>query len=566
MNSLPIEPPWRRLLLFSTICLAIYLALQIIPQTAASFFSSSAPQVMDKSEAESLATAFVKEQFGAVIAEPHAVHQTDRLLNGYLAKEKQLEAYDEQYGKQFPPDTYQVDVKVPHPLGGMQDIYYYVYLHMESGEVVAWNRQGGVPEGERPLLSEEALEAAQAFATERGFLEEQLAPRGMPDRNGFVIIDVKGASIGEAELELRIRSVVTADGEIRTVGYKPTFLPPQPYIDYVEGQDQLGSILTLAGYLGMTVILFILSVVYAALYRRHTSFLRGLFLTGFFLVFYIISNVNMLDGVRAGLGENPSANEFAIAGMAITVLISIAMAASVYFALVGGDGLWRAQGRNLWPRFGEPGYGMHVWRSMKLSYLWAFIFLGLQTIIFLLLERGFGTWTTSDAATSIYNFGSPWIYPMLAWCAAISEEAVYRLFGIGLLRKWFKNLFVASLIPTVIWALGHVSYPFYPATTRLIELTILGLLFSYIFLKYGFLTAVFTHAIVNSIMMSLLLIFMGEPVNMVAGVFYIVLPVLVAWVMRWWSDTRPPRAQVGQPEPASPLDGGYGPTSSMPER
>ncbi|MFS0727206.1 CPBP family intramembrane glutamic endopeptidase [Paenibacillus sp. 1P07SE] len=539
MNSHRIEPPWQRLLVFSMISLAIYLLLQIVPQTAATFFSTSAPQVMDKADAEQRAVTFVKERFGAVVAEPHALHQTDRLLNGYLSKEKQLEAYDEQYGAQFPPDTYQVEVRTPHELSGKQDIFYYVYLHMESGEVVAWNRLGGTPEGEALVTrTEEAIANAVELAVRQGFMEEELAPRGMLDREGFAILDVTGSTIGEAKLELRIRSAVSEEGELLAVGYKPVFVPPSDYITYVNGQDKLGSLLTLIGYLGMTIVLFILSIVYAALYRRHTSFVRGLFLTGFFLIFYIISNLNMLDGVRAGLGEDPDSGLFAIAGMVVTILLSVAMAASVYFALIAGDGLWRAEGRNLWPRFGEPGYGAHVWRSMKLSYLWAFILLGLQTLIFLLLEQGFGTWTTSDAASSVYNLSMPWLYPMLAWCAAISEEAVYRLFGIGLLRKWFKNLFVASLIPTVIWALGHVSYPFYPATTRLIELTVLGLLFSYIFLKYGFLTAVFTHAIVNSIMMSLMLIFLGEPINVTAGIFYILLPVLVAWVMRWWSEHR----------------------------
>ncbi|WP_020616039.1 CPBP family intramembrane glutamic endopeptidase [Paenibacillus daejeonensis] len=549
MNSLPIEPPWRRLLVFSMICLAIYLLLQIVPQTAATFFSSSAPEVMDKAEAEQNAVAFVREQFDAVVADPHAVYQTDRLLNGYLAKEKQLEAYHEQYGGKYPPDTYQVSVRTPHETNFNMDTYYFVYLNMETGEVVSWNRKGSTPEGEMQVgVTEQAMDNAIAFAETQGFSRDELSPRGM-DREGFAILDVSGRTIGEAALELRIRTVESNSGEFVTVGYKPSFVPPTDYITYVQGQDELGTMMTLLGYLGLTIVLFILSIVYAAIYRGHTSFARGLFMTGFFLVFYIINNLNMMDGVRAGLGEEPGQSAVLIFGMAITMLLSVAMAASVYFALVAGDGLWREAGRNLWPRFGEPGYGAHVWQSMKVSYLWAFILLGLQTLIFLLLEQGFGTWTTTDSATSVYNLSWPWLYPMLAWCAAISEEAVYRLFGIGLLRKWFKNLFVASLIPTVIWALGHVSYPFYPATTRLIELTIIGLLFSYIFLKYGFLTAVFTHAIVNSIMMALMLIFLGEPVNITAGIFYIVLPVLVAWVMRWWSDTRSPRHPAEEEEP-----------------
>jgi len=122
--------------------------------------------------------------------------------------------------------------------------------------------------------------------------------------------------------------------------------------------------------------------------------------------------------------------------------------------------------------------------------------------------------------------------PVLAWAAAISEEAVFRFFGIGLFRRWFRHSFAAAILPTLFWSLGHVMYPFYPSTTRLFELMVVGLLFSFIFVRYGFITSMFTHAIFNSIAVGSSLIMVGGAANMISAIFFILLPVLIAYVLR----------------------------------
>ena len=243
-------------------------------------------------------------------------------------------------------------------------------------------------------------------------------------------------------------------------------------------------------------------------------------------------------------GESANTSSQALFALVFTVAITGVLAVSVYFSLVGGDGLWRSMGRNHWPRFGETEYGDHVWRSMWLGYLIAFMLLGLQTVIFIVLMHVTGAWSTSDVSQSPYNLATPLIFPLMAWCAAISEEAVYRLFGIGLMKKWFKNTFVASLIPTIIWALGHVTYPIFPSTTRLLELTIIGLIFSFMFVRYGFMAVVFAHAVFDSIMMAISLMFMGTVGNILLGIIYILLPIPIAWVIRWFSYTFPRRERA----------------------
>lgn len=538
-----LQPNWTLYSIFAAIGIVIYLVVQVLPSTAQSFFETGeSGQIIEKSAAQEAAEAFVQSHFNEAPLRTHAIHQSNSLLYGYLAKEDLFEQYDKEYDSAFPTDTFQVNVEMP------DGDTLFVYVHMETGKVVGWNRadsdSGAVPG------TKQQLEAATAFAKEQGFGEADLDVHKHNAMNGTVWLEPKGTAVEEAKLMLEIRSEQLGDGSIMIAKYKPEFIVPKHYEHYVDQQQTIASWLSYGGYLFLTFVLFVLAIIYAALYRKHTSFVRGIVLTVIFLAFYTANNFNMTDGILAELGEMTlvDSDTLVVVNLIITTGITIALASSVYFSLVGGDGLWRSMGRKLWPRFREAGYGDHVWRSMWLGYLAAFMLLGLQTVIFIIWTNMTGAWATSQVTQSPYNLAAPWLMPVLAWCAAISEEAIYRLFGIGLLKKWLKNTFVAALIPTVIWALGHVTYPIFPATTRLVELTILGLIFSFLFLRYGFITAVFTHAIFNSVMMAISLMFMGSLGNILWGVFYILLPIPIAWIIRLFDS----RTRRNKTEPLAP--------------
>ncbi|MCQ6558686.1 CPBP family intramembrane glutamic endopeptidase [Paenibacillus mendelii] len=527
------QPNWKRYAWFAAVCAVIYLVVQIVPVTADAFFGTSSEQVIKKSAAEHAAAEFAQSQFNQVPENTHAVHQSNSLLYGYLSKQKRLSDYEKRYGAKFPTDTYQVSASMPD--GSTM----FIYVHMENGAVVAWNRKDGE---KKPGSSfEKRVDAAVAFAVSQGFAKEAIQADKKPLTDGTVQLYISGQDIDEAKLRLSIRTEELSGGQTVITGYKPAFVVPAHYESYVNEQSKLASKLSLIGSILLSIVLFVLAIVYGALYRRHTSFFRGLTLTGIFLAFYLVNNINMTDGLIASFGEDPNASEFAVIAIALTCIVTVVMAAAVYFSLVAGDGLWRSMGRNLWPRMGEPGYGTHVWRSMWLGYLIALILLGAQTVILLVIEKASGAWSTTDVTQSPYNFAAPWLFPLLAWCAAISEEAVYRFFGIGILKRWIRNTFVASLIPSVIWALGHVTYPIFPATTRLFELTIIGLAFSYVFLRYGLITVIFAHAIFNSIMMAISLLFMGSAFNILMGIIYIVLPIPIAILIRYRHNRAPVR-------------------------
>lgn len=539
-SSLQADIPWSRAIILAAIGTLIFLLLQVMPAIYNEAAGKGLSAVISKGQAEEAAKAFVHAHYGEQATRAHVVYQADKLLPGYLDKAKKMDEFTAQYDKDYPFEMYQAEVYAAHPEGNR---LYFIYVHMFTGEVVAWNWHQEPGDSQGLLPGAEAEEAALAFAASRGYHREELVVKGA-ERDGTIRIGVQGAAIGEATLDLLVR-IAEIGGKPAAVGFKPDFQVPASYKDYVASQDKLAERLSLFGYLLLSAVLGILAIIYAILYRRHSSFARGSVITAIALAIFIAYLYNSADGFRAMGGEVANLGIITAGMIIFYILFTSAQAAGVYFSLVAGDGLWRSMGRKLWPRFREPGYGDHIWNSMKLSYLLALVLLGLQSAIFLVLQMSVGMWGTTDVTQSPLNTATLFIMPLLAWYAAIFEEAVFRLFSISLLKKWLKNSFIACLIPAFIWALGHVSYPIYPSTTRMIELTIIGVIFGYIMLKHGFITALFTHAILNTILMGLQLCLTGEAGHIIAALAYLVLPLAIAWIIRFWHG----RKQAALPTP-----------------
>lgn len=538
MNDLIKAKEWKKYVLAAIVLLIIFVAVEIVPVVVSTNEHEYGGKAVPQAEAEQQAIAFAEDQTGLTVTSARAVHQSDKLLAGYLSKEKLLEEYEDKYDKQFPVDTFQVNLEFA---GGEE--YGFVYVHMYNKEVVGWSYY---LYGERLGDDETAELARDSFLKQipsfnvSGYSYKE-------DGDGIQI--VTDASIGESSLEISISAQLIDDRAVITQ-FKPAFVVPDDYLSYVQKQDSLAGWLTGIGYGLMSFVLAILAIAYSILYRKFSSFTYGIILTSVFFVTYVIANLGVMDGMLASQGETNLGSILLISVIITTILLSVAMGASVYFSIIAGDGLWKAQGRNLWPRLREPGYGDHIWRSMGLSYLFAAIMLGLQPLIFLALEKLIGTWGASDVTMSPYNMSPLWLMPALAWAAAISEEAIFRFFGIGLFRRWFRNTFAAAILPTLFWALGHVMYPFYPSTTRLFELMVIGLLFSFIFVRYGFITAMFTHAIFNSVAIGSSLIMVGGALNISSAVFFILLPLIIAYILRAWSKRKrmkPPIVQTVHP-------------------
>lgn len=521
--------------------------------------------MISKSEVQDKAAAFAAQQLGheaGVKDEWIVLYKTDASFYGYMSREKLLEDYTKnKLDQRYPYDVYHAALYT----AGEADALLSVDVNMYTGEVVAFARgadadaaagldYGEVPakvvtnpastantvssEADLPLERKENL--ARPWLQLWGANPAKLQIEANSAEYGLVYTE-SSVKVGESTLHYNFNF---SGGEVSY--FRAGFSAPAWHDAYVDEQTSLANKLTLFGYGLPTLLLGILALIYSILRREHTSWRRGIFLSSAHFLIMMVSSYNVLP--ESG-GDSATARITAALMFIIFVLYSLLMSSLLYFSLVGGDGLWRKEGLNPWPRAKEPGYGQYVLDSIRAGYVWAFILLGVQTFMFIILSFALDNWSTTDASQSPYNMKYAWLLPIVAWLAGLSEEAVYRLFGIRMLKKLVKNTFIAALITTLIWALGHTLYPIYPVSSRPIELTVIGLLFSYIFLRYGFIAVMFSHVVFDSILMGATLIFMQDKVNIGAGIVTIILPFIVGYIVYRFN---PPR-NTEQAEPVQPL-------------
>ncbi|WP_106766861.1 CPBP family intramembrane glutamic endopeptidase [Paenibacillus faecalis] len=527
----------KPLIILGAIGLILFLIIQVFPSITTDTAEVEAPELITKTAAAEAAERFAQEQLQYDTAsdeEPLVTYQTRSDVYGYLSKENLLKEYNKTFESKYPYDVYRVRFEKSDGSALNVDV------HMQNGTITGfmYDRIGSSYEG--AMLQKDEIQRQWLLLIEGGMslsekeaLAEPWLQRSGYERSELELVTGEGdpgleykvpeAKIGDSTLQLNF---TFEDRQLRS--YEPAFSVPAAHTTYVEKQTTNATLLTFLGSGLFTLILGVLAIVYSIKTRAYTSFKRGIFLSLLLFVIQMLNTYNLIPVFQAE-GMSDAGIKWM---MIFYVGYSLVFSALLYFSLVGGSGLWHKEdGLNPWPQAKEPGYGKYVLESMKLGYIWACILLGVQSLIFIVLGLTLNTWSTTDATQSPFNMLYPWLFPLMAWFAGISEEAVYRLFGIRMVKKIVRNTFVASLITSTIWALGHTLYPIYPIISRPIELIIIGLLFSYIFLRFGYLTAVFAHVVFNSILMGYSLMLMNDPVNLWMGIFYIILPAIVGYVI-----------------------------------
>ena len=157
--------------------------------------------------------------------------------------------------------------------------------------------------------------------------------------------------------------------------------------------------------------------------------------------------------------------------------------------------------------------------TFVVGYSLAFIFLGYISLFYLLGTKFFNIWMPPEAGYSnILGTSMPFLFPLtVAAGAAISEEFMFRLFAISFFKKYMKWTWLGVLIPALIWAFAHSNYPVFPVYVRGIELTIAGIIFGIVFLKYGLETVLITHFIIDAALVGLPLIKSHNAYFMISG-------------------------------------------------
>lgn len=140
-------------------------------------------------------------------------------------------------------------------------------------------------------------------------------------------------------------------------------------------------------------------------------------------------------------------------------------------------------------------------RATLVGYGLAFTHLGYVTVFYLLGNEYLGVWSPAYLTeySNTYSTLLPWIYPLfVGLIASTMEEFFFRLLAISLLIQWTGKRWLAVLIPAVVWAFLHSTYPQEPIFIRGLELTVVGVIFGVVFLRYGIWATVISHYVYNA--------------------------------------------------------------------
>jgi hypothetical protein len=113
---------------------------------------------------------------------------------------------------------------------------------------------------------------------------------------------------------------------------------------------------------------------------------------------------------------------------------------------------------------------------------------------------------------------------------------MFRLFVINLFRRYGFSSFLAVFLSALIWGLGHTGYAVFPMWFRGLEVTCLGVIFGFAYLRFGFITVLVAHFLIDAFRGSLqYLINPKLSFDFLSCLFVVIIPLIfsvIAWVLK----------------------------------
>ncbi len=132
--------------------------------------------------------------------------------------------------------------------------------------------------------------------------------------------------------------------------------------------------------------------------------------------------------------------------------------------------------------------------SILSGYLFWLIMLGIQAAVFYCGQRFMGVWREWYVMTYFSSAYIPVFSAfVIAFTASLNEEVIFRLFGVSLAKKYLRSSLAAVVLTAVIWGMGHTTYAIFPVWFRIIEITLLGIFYGFIFMRFGLIPLLVAH-------------------------------------------------------------------------
>jgi membrane protease YdiL (CAAX protease family) len=199
--------------------------------------------------------------------------------------------------------------------------------------------------------------------------------------------------------------------------------------------------------------------------------------------------------------------------------------------------------RFVWPKSDKIlARGIDRWTNFSRS-AWRGLMLGGVQMAYVVLFYTFaanylGWWSpVTSEYSDVFATPFPFFYAFnTGLSAAMVEELSVRFIGIAFFLWLFRGRYkwLAVLIPSVAWAFAHTGYVASPIYARGVELTIVALFLSYIFLKFDLLTTIMSHFTYNMMITGVMLLRSSERYYQISGwivVVTLMLPLVPGFVI-----------------------------------
>lgn len=352
--------------------------------------------------------------------------------------------------------------------------------------------------------------------------------------------------------EAKLLTTVTVSGSEILVFSKSYFEIPDAFNRYIINLKQTGENLTL---IFRMVYMALLTVAIMIVVNRKHYFVPRIvkpFYVFIGIMFFISMLVDSINGYQFLQYNYPTAQSFAdyvmrqlIEGLITPFFIILA------FILPGLAG--ESLRFECWPAKKTAGFlspvlssfaTRPVARQISLGYGIAIVLLGVQSLIFELGHRYLGVWDELSWLTQ----ASTAVFPALtalfvALHASFAEEITFRLFAINLFKKYGLPTLLGVVLSSLIWGFGHAGYLVFPMWFRGVEVSILGLILGAAYLRFGLITVISAHFLMDAILGSLP--YLLEPhlsVDFVSSLGVVLIPAglaLAAWQINRPTQERP---------------------------
>jgi len=388
---------------------------------------------------------------------------------------------------------------------------YVVYISPRSGKVIKFLHLIEDTEPRTDLGKDISKQKAEMFLQKTfgadlgkyDFHEEKI--KRYEERTEYVFSwEKKGVYIpwkaGQGGAKL-LTEVTVAGEEIREF-YKNKLDLPEGFLRYVEKQFILGEYLFSIFYILFFVLLaWSINIVVK---RRQDIVVRlskrWFYYVAGFLV--IINAADLLNNLQRAIIVYPTSVPLSsFLGLTITKwMISTAILALGFIMPgIAGESLCSEvfpenESGSFLSYINSNFFNRSLTTAVLLGYLIWVIMLGLQAVIFYNGQKFLGIWREWY---SMAYFSSAYI-PLLSafaisFTASFNEEVIFRLFGISLTKKYLRNSFLAILLTSVIWGMGHTLYAIFPVWFRIIEVGLIGIFYGFIFIRFGIIPLIVAH-------------------------------------------------------------------------